>query len=77
MCPKEGTSTPISVPGADGTNGTDGTDGTDANPCIVTDTEEGALIICPDGSSVELHDGEDGRIVVCHRHHGHRVCAER
>lgn len=74
----DGSTHALPVDGQDGKDGKDGKDGSDAEPCTVSDSPEGATISCPDGSSVEIFDGEDGRIIVCHRHrHGHRDCLVR
>jgi hypothetical protein len=79
-CPKRGTSVtiPTAINGQDGAQGVQGEQGpagVDAEPCTVTDTEKGAIIECPDGSSVEVFDGADGKIIICHRKkHGHRTC---
>ena len=77
VCPKDGTRAPISVPGPAGGDGTNGLDGSDSESCSVTDTEEGAEITCPDGSSVEIFDGEDGSVVVCHKKHDKRICVKK
>ena len=76
-CPKSGTSVtiPTAINGAQGEQGIQGEAGADAEPCTVTDTEKGAIIECPDGSSVEVFDGDDGKIIICHRRrHGARTC---
>lgn len=67
--------------GPSGNNGTNGNDGQDAAPCTVVDTESGAVILCPDGSSVEVFDGEDGEdgssvVIVCHQHKKKRTCVK-
>lgn len=46
--------------GPSGTIGATGPNGPPGTGCTVQDTESGALIICDDGTSVELVDGSDG-----------------
>lgn len=49
--------------GADGTNGEQGepgADGAPAEPCTVEQTNDGAIITCPDGSEAVIVNGEDG-----------------
>lgn len=41
-------------------DGAKGPDGSDGEPCTVQDTADGAVISCPDGSSVTVSDGADG-----------------
>lgn len=43
-------------------------------PCTVSDTEVGAIISCPDGSSVEILDGQDGQVIICHATKLHKIC---
>jgi hypothetical protein len=40
--------------------GEKGPRGTSGEPCSVTDTADGAVIECPDGTSVTVTDGQDG-----------------
>lgn len=63
-CPKAGTSIDLTQQTPDS-----------GESCTVVDTETGAEIVCPDGSSVEIFDGEDGQVVVCHKNkNGERKC---
>ncbi len=41
----------------------DGTDGRNGSSCSTKDTEEGAEIICEDGSKATVKDGKDGKSV--------------
>lgn len=58
-------------------DGTDGQDGANAEPCTVIDTAAGAEIVCPDGTSVEILDGDDGKTIICHKRRHRRVCTVR
>jgi hypothetical protein len=46
--------------GVAGLNGADGQDGQDAEPCTTTQTELGATLACPDGSSAYVVNGTNG-----------------
>ena len=42
-------------------NGPQGPKGVSGTSCTVTDTDGGALITCPDGTSALVTDGDDGK----------------
>lgn len=46
--------------GTDGSNGADGKDGKDGSSCTATQTSNGAIISCTDGTSVVILNGTDG-----------------
>lgn len=46
--------------GVAGVNGADGQDGQDAEPCTTTQTEWGATLVCPDGTSAYVLNGTNG-----------------
>jgi len=53
----------------------DGTSGAlTTEPCHVEDTDAGAVITCPDGSTVEILDGLDGSIIICQKTKHHKIC---
>lgn len=53
--------------GHNGAPGTPGLDGTDGLSCTVTQTADGAIITCPDGSTAVIANGQPGPApTVCH-----------
>jgi len=48
------------VESQDGVDGKDGKDGIDAQPCSVAEVPNGALIVCPDGTTASINHGDDG-----------------
>lgn len=58
-----GPSGPQGTNGLDGSPGATGPKGLDGSPgssCTVQDTDEGAIIICDDGSQADVRNGQDG-----------------
>lgn len=61
-CGKEVTVGPMGPQGPAGIKGDTGEAG---SSCTVVDTEDGANIICDDGSTAIIKDGEDGTTITC------------
>jgi hypothetical protein len=56
-CSKEGEKEPETVQGETGQPGSDGKDG---SSCTVKDTDDGAIVLCEDGSSAVIVNGQNG-----------------
>lgn len=64
------------APGRPGTPGQPGPVGAPGSSCSVVSETYGALIVCSDGTSIEIHNGADGIdgqdcTLTSHGHNGH------
>ena len=57
-----------------GAQGVQGIQGTPGSSCTVVSETYGALIVCGDGTSVQIHNGQDGKRCSLPKNNKHKYC---